>query len=364
MPATSLPPPPPCSSAFFSLCSPSLLCSSRPRVADSSLKYAFGYLLCAAFARALVDTTSEAWRPLFWFAACPPVLLIIWRLWLPETDVYQERVRVRDTVGHGVVKDSVGAVFLREGKVALRRHWILLTYLVLLMAGFNFMSHGTQDLYPTMLANELGFSSTKVTVTQVVANLGAMLGGTTVGFLSQSIGRRFTILLCCIGGAALLYPYGFVKTEAIMAAAFFEQFMVQGAWGVIPIHLMELVPGAFRAFAVGTSYQLGNLASSASSTIEARLGERFPLPPTPSGTSRYDYGKVICIFSACVYLYVAVLTLLGPEHLRKKFDVVHDMDAREAVGADTVENIVGWHDDEHAHKLSDVEKTRASQAAE
>ncbi|KAM4062099.1 major facilitator superfamily protein [Hirsutella rhossiliensis] len=297
--------------------------------------YAFGYLLCAAFARALVNTTPHEWRPLYWFGACPPVLFIAWRLVLPETLNYRERERVRNEARlAGSDASSAGAVFLSEGKVALRRHWLLLTYLVLLMAGFNFMSHGSQDLYPTMLENQLGFSATEVTVTQVVSNLGAMLGGSVVGFCSQSVGRRLSILVCCVVGGALLYPYSFVGTTSIMAAAFFQQFCVQGAWGVIPIHLMELSPGAFRTFVVGTSYQLGNLVSSASSTIEARLGERFPLPPTDDGVKRYEYGKVICIFMACVYVYVIVLTVIGPEHLHRKLDVAHDEDAKAVVGAD------------------------------
>ncbi|KAK1759030.1 sugar transporter family protein [Echria macrotheca] len=291
--------------------------------------YAFGYLLAAAFARGLVDTTPHGWRPLFWFGACPPVLIILWRLVLPETGVYRQREQMRrNAKARG---DDVSRTFLREGKVALRHHWLLLVYLVLLMAGFNFMSHGSQDLYPTMLQNQFNFSANGVTITQVVANLGAMLGGTVVGFASQVFGRRLSIMVMCVVGGALLYPYTFVSSNAIMAAAFFEQFCVQGAWGVIPIHLMELSPGAFRTFVVGTSYQLGNLVSSASSTIESTIGERFPLPPRGKET-RYDYGKVICIFMGCVYVYVIVLTLIGPEHLRRKFDVSHDADAREAVG--------------------------------
>ncbi|KAF7556178.1 hypothetical protein G7Z17_g1580 [Cylindrodendrum hubeiense] len=308
--------------------------------------YAFGYLLCAAFARGLVDTTSHGWRPLFWFGAGPPVLFIIARLMLPETVAYRERQQV----------------FLKEGKVALKHHWLLLSYLVLLMAGFNFMSHGSQDLYPTMLENQLGFSKNKITVTQVVANLGAMLGGTVVGFCSQSVGRRFSIICCCIVGGALLYPYTFIHKDAIIAAAFFQQFCVQGAWGVIPIHLMELSPGAFRTFVVGTSYQLGNLVSSASSTIEARLGENFPLEDNAEGESRYDYGKVICIFMGCVYAYVIVLTLIGPENLRGKFDVAHDSDAREVVGAEVLEHArIGRRGDEESEpRISDGEKPEVS----
>lgn len=95
--------------------------------------YAFGYLLATAFARGLVNTTSHGWRPLFWFGAGPPVLIIIFRLCLPETDAYKERVLVRNERG------NIGATFIAEGKVALREHWLLLIYLVLLMAGFNFM---------------------------------------------------------------------------------------------------------------------------------------------------------------------------------------------------------------------------------
>lgn len=261
---------------------------------------------------------------------------------LPETNTYLERERLRKEARHDET-EGVGKVFIKEGKVALKHHWLLLTYLVLLMAGFNFMSHGSQDLYPTMLENQLEFSKNKITVTQVVANLGAMLGGTVVGFSSQSLGRRFSIICCCIVGAALLYPYGFVRSEAIMAAAFFQQFCVQGAWGVIPIHLMELSPGAFRTFVVGTSYQLGNLVSSASSTIEARLGENFPLEDSAKGDSRYDYGKVICIFMACVYVYVILLTFVGPEHLRRKFDVASDADAMEVAGDAAMKNVAGRH---------------------
>lgn len=105
--------------------------------------YAFGYLLATAFARGLVDTTPHGWRPLFWFGACPPVLIIVYRLLLPETNVHQQRESVRRTaVAQGA---SVGRTFLLEGRVALRRHWVLLAYLVLLMAGFNFMSHGSQE---------------------------------------------------------------------------------------------------------------------------------------------------------------------------------------------------------------------------
>ncbi|KAJ5191367.1 uncharacterized protein N7498_010352 [Penicillium cinerascens] len=299
-------------------------CPSEARGIISGLLqqgYAFGYLLATAFARGLVDTTSHGWRPLYWFAACPPVLIIAFRLCLPETETFRRRQAAREEARGGVA-----ASFISEGKVALKRHWLLLIYLVLLMAGFNFMSHGSQDLYPTMLETQFNFSKNAVTVTQVVANLGALTGGTLCGWASQIFGRRFSIIVISIVGGALLYPYTFVTSHNVIAAAFFEQFMVQGAWGVIPIHLMELSPGPIRTFVVGTSYQLGNLVSSASSTIESTIGERFPLPATKESAHRYDYGKVICIFMGCVYAYTIIVTFIGPERLGRNFDAEHDAD--------------------------------------
>lgn len=289
--------------------------------------YAFGYLLATAFARALVNTTSHGWRPLYWFGACPPVLFIAFRLCLPETQAYQEREQFREANG------NIAGTFIDEAKVAVKRHWMVLLYMILIMAGFNFMSHGSQDLYPTLLKNQYKFSANAVTVTQVVSNLGAIAGGTVVGYVSQSLGRRFCIIVMSIIGGALLYPYTFVSNEKIMAAAFFEQFCVQGAWGVIPIYLMELSPGSFRTVVVGSAYQLGNLVSSASSTIETTIGERFPLPPLvkEDGTevARYKYGTVMCIFMGCVYGYVIILALLGPENKGGSFDAEHDQDLAE-----------------------------------
>ncbi|KAE8324449.1 major facilitator superfamily domain-containing protein [Aspergillus sergii] len=284
--------------------------------------YAFGYLLATAFARALVNTTSHGWRPYFWFAACPPVLIIAFRLCLPETQAFRNRQAARESC------DNATGQFISDARAALRHHWLLLIYMVLLTSGLNFVSHGSQDLYPTMLENDFNFSSDAVTVTQVVANLGAMTGGTTVGYCSQIFGRRFSMILICIVGGALVYPYTYTRGHAVIAVSFFEQFCVQGAWSVIPIYLLELSPVAFQTFVVGSAYQFGNLASSASSTIESTIGERFPLPPwrKADGTvvDRYHYGKVMCIFMGAAYAYSILLLLVGPEKKGRSTDGVAD----------------------------------------
>ena len=132
--------------------------------------YAFGYLLATVFSRALVNTKPHEWRPLYWSGACPLILLIVFRWFLPETDTYNQRSQVRNATG------NMTSTFIQEGQIALHRHWKVLAYSVLLMTGFNFMSHGSQDLYPTMLTNQYNKSANAVTVIQVVANLGAMAG--------------------------------------------------------------------------------------------------------------------------------------------------------------------------------------------
>lgn len=272
--------------------------------------YALGYLLCVVFTRAIADTSPYGWRALFWFGSGPPVLIIIFRFFLPETETYL--ASKANAEAQGIEKKFWGGL-----KTTFKSYWLMFIYLVILMAGFNFMSHGSQDLYPTMLKNQLHFSKDRSTVTNCVANFGAMAGGLIIGHFSTAIGRRLSIIISCIIGGALIYPWAFVRSSAgTNAGVFFLQFFVQGAWGVIPIHLSELSPPALRSSMVGIAYQLGNLASSASSTIEAKIGERFPLTNAQGKTETgfYDYGKVMAIFMGCVFGFVLIVTLVGPEN--------------------------------------------------
>lgn len=182
-----------------------------------------------------------------------------------------------------------------------------------------------------MLTAQLGFSANASTVINSVANLGALVGGITLGHLSEFVGRRLTIMLACVVGGALIYPWAFSQGTNINAAVFFMQFCVQGAWGVIPIYLSECSPPQFRAFIVGVAYQLGNLVSSASSTIESTVGERFPLKG-PNGqvvVNKYDYAKVMAILMGCVFGYVLLVIFVGPEFRHRALltdDAVHHLE--------------------------------------
>ncbi|KAJ5443943.1 uncharacterized protein N7458_007815 [Penicillium daleae] len=252
--------------------------------------YMFGYLLATVFSRALFSTPQ----------------------------------RLRNELGN-----QATTTFIQEGKEAVRNHGLIFVYLFLFAAGINFMSHGSQDLYTTMLKVQYGFSSTQVTITQIIANIGAIFGGTLCWWVSQIIGRRLSIIIISIIGGALIYPYTFVKGNAMITSAFFEQFMVQGIAAIVPIHMLELSPASSCTFVVGVAYQLGNLASSASSTIESTIGEHFPLHSTGPGQHRYNYGNVICIFLGCGFAYLILIALVGPERLGRRFDPEEDSDVVE-----------------------------------
>lgn len=192
--------------------------------------YAFGYLLAAVFNLAITNNNPHGWRALYWFGAGPPVLLILWRMYLPETNAFYTLKAERKSVGH----ENVARGFLKQAIPTIKKRGFRLIYLVLLMAGFNFMSHGSQDLYPTFLERQLGFSTGKTTVTTVVANLGAICGGAFVGHVSTFLGRRLSIIISACVGATIIPAWILVRNNGIMAAAFFEQFCVQGAWGSLP----------------------------------------------------------------------------------------------------------------------------------
>jgi SHS family lactate transporter-like MFS transporter len=282
--------------------------------------YATGYLLAAAFYRALVPTTSHGWRSLFWFGAGPPLLIIAFRLWLPETNHFQvmkaeREARIRNQQqGQGDEPRATGLrAFIVDSGKALKANWVLFVYLVVLMTGFNSCSHGSQDFYPTFLKDQVEMNATQTTVVTVVGQLGALLGGATIGYISTFFGRRLTMICACIFGGSIIPAYILPRNMSLVASAFFQQFFVGGVWGPIPIHLLELCPNALRSLMVGLTYQLGNLASSASATIQSVIGERFPLPPAANGTKRFDYGRVIAIFMGAVWAYMLVFLLLGPE---------------------------------------------------
>ena len=257
--------------------------------------YATGYLL-AAITFFLVYP-HFGWRAMFFVGAAPALLVLYIRSFVPESDAWknQKARKVGET----------GNLWL-----AFRRQPSLFIYAIVLMAAFNFMSHGSQDLYPTFLRDQHGFNVGTVTLLAVIANVGAILGGSIFGGLSQSWGRRRAIVTSAIVGIFAIPLWVFAPSVALLAVgAFVLQFFVQGAWGVIPVHLNELSPGEVRGTFPGFTYQLGNLISAGAAQIEGSFAKHtFPL-----ANGDADYGKALAVIMLVVFSAVAIITAVGKE---------------------------------------------------
>jgi SHS family lactate transporter-like MFS transporter len=269
-------------------------------------------MLAAAFYRALVPTTPHGWRSLFWFGAAPPVLIIAFRWALPETNSFKVMKAQRRAAGEESNKVTLKESLKVTGRTCYQ-NWVLLVYMTFLMAFFSFCSHGSQDFYPTFLKTQANMSATNTSLITIIGQLGALTGGITVGYISTFFGNRLTIICASLLGAAAVPGFVLPRGMNILAGTFFQQLLVGGAWGPIPVHLVELSPPAIKSLSVGLTAQLGNLASAGSSTIQATMAKRFPLPPTESYAHRYDYGLVILIFLEIAWACIFLTALLGPE---------------------------------------------------
>jgi SHS family lactate transporter-like MFS transporter len=221
--------------------------------------YAVGYLMAALVYGTVFRLTG--WRGMFVIGALPAFLVIYIRTKVDESPAWLQG-QVSRTAERRLGKD----IFTYVGTFI---------FLVMLMFSFNSFSHGTQDLYPTFLQKDHRFTPQTVGLIAIVANLGALLGGILFGTWSEKIGRRRAIMIAALLTIPLIPLWAYSHTVPMLAlGGFLMQFMVQGAWGVIPAHLNELSPPAVRGTFPGFAYQLGNLLSSRNVVVQARLAER------------------------------------------------------------------------------------------
>jgi SHS family lactate transporter-like MFS transporter len=230
------------------------------------------------------------WRGMFVVGALPALLVFYIRRNVPESPDWKAR-------GPQERRVSVGA--------AISRNLPLTVYAVILMTAFNFFSHGTQDLYPSVvLGGQHKFSTSTVSTIAVVYNIGAMLGGIFFGTLSQRIGRRLAIGIASLLSLAAIPLWAFGATPvSIGFGAFLMQFFVQGAWGVIPVYLNELSPAAIRGTFPGVVYQLGNFIASGNARIQAGIGVSMG----------HDYGWALAGVAGLAAIVIAVLVAFGRE---------------------------------------------------
>ena len=256
--------------------------------------YAFGFLL-AAIVYWLVFP-HFGWRGLFVAGAMPALLVLFIRTKVPESPAWQRQKA-------GLARAS------RPLSETIRQHWRLFVYAVLLMTAFNCMSHGTQDLYPTFLQKQCGLNVSQVRNVSVIYSLGAICGGTFFGALSQTWGRRRSIIAAAAIGILLIPAWIFSPSLGMLiVGGFCMQFMVQGAWGVVPVHLNELSPPEMRGTFPGFAYQLGNLFAAPIAVIEAKLAEQFPTTTGGAG-----YAMSLGIITLIVFIGLISLTALGRE---------------------------------------------------
>jgi SHS family lactate transporter-like MFS transporter len=257
--------------------------------------YSLGYLLAALASLLVTGLLDLSWRWLFGLSIIPALISLLIRTRVRESEVWRD-TRSQMQATNASLRDVV------LNPAVLRRF----AYLVLLMTAFNWMSHGTQDVYPTFLkAHEdggLGLAATTATWIVVLYNIGATIGGVTFGALSQRFGRRYTIAFCALLGLPIVPLFAWSSSAGWLAlGAFLMQIVVQGAWGVIPAHLTEMSPDTIRGFYPGVTYQLGNCLAA------------FNLPIQESLASSHGYPFALTATVVPVLIAVAGLTLLGKE---------------------------------------------------
>lgn len=245
--------------------------------------YAVGYLLAAA--AFFFVFPRFGWRPLFFIGGLPALLTIYIRSKVPESQAWE---RTRPTT--------------RDVVRAIRSNLAPLGYLVVLMTVMNFVSHGTQDLYPTFLQKQRGLDTRTVAMIAVIFNVGALLGGVAFGYFSDRWGRR-SAMASALALAAALIPFWIYPGSLglLTAGAFLMQFMVQGAWGIVPAHLAELSPPQVRGLFSGLAYQSGVFFASFAAFGQAVLAESFGYASAMAGTA------------AVVTVTAMVVVLLGSE---------------------------------------------------
>jgi SHS family lactate transporter-like MFS transporter len=227
------------------------------------------------------------WRPLFFLGSIPALLLVLLiRFGVKESEVWK-RSKSRDWSEQ-----------FRE----VASHWKLFLYLLAFMTMMLFASHGTQDMYPTFLQRQWHFSPMRRSAITGLSGVAAILGGVIVGHLSDRWGRRRAIITAFILGIAVIPLWAFAPNQMfLILGALLMQFMVQGAWGVIPAHLAELSPNSVRAFLPGFAYQSAGVLASSVVYIEALYAQKS------------NYPTAMALTALSVFILASIMAALGRE---------------------------------------------------
>lgn len=255
--------------------------------------YAAGNVLAAVLYFFFFDLLG--WRLLFILSSLPAVPLVLYILFfVKESTVWQQRAKIK--LGWG------------EQHREILSHWRLFLYLLVFMTAMMFASHGTQDMYPTFLQREWHMSPSRRATITAISGIGAIVGGLAFGYFSDKKGRRRAIITAFILGAAIIPLWAYAPNQAVLiVGAFLMQFMVQGAWGVIPAHLSELSPDSVRALLPGLAYQSAGIIASTVVYIEAIYAQRT------------SYATAMALTAISVFVVAAFMAWIGRERHGQRF---------------------------------------------
>jgi SHS family lactate transporter-like MFS transporter len=247
--------------------------------------YAAGYLLAAVAAYFMLDRFG--WRPMFFLGGLPALLALFIRFAVRESEVWQKtRAESWSHLGRSIASN-----------------WKLWIYLTILMACMNLSSHGTQDIFPTFMKSYRHMDPRMYSEVVITMMIGAIGGGAMFGLASDRFGRRAMMIVAFIGALLVIAPWAFgSRLPTIVTGAFLMQFMVQGAWGIVPAHISELSPDQVRGFLPGFSYQCGNLIAASIAWVQVSLVERG-----------HPYPHVMATTAAMIFLMAIIVTAAGKE---------------------------------------------------
>ena len=260
--------------------------------------YPTGYFIASLVYYLLFDHIG--WRGIFFVGIAPALLVFLIRMHVQESPVHRALA----------AKPRVSPL------AEIARNWKIALYLVVLMTAFNFFSHGTQDQYPTFLQKQHGFDTHLTGTLTAIMNLGAIVGGISFGIWSERIGRRRAIVTASLLALPVIPLWAFSSTPLLLGlGAFLIQVAVQGAWGIVPVHLNELSPAMARGLFPGFAYQLGNLIASRNAPFQAWFAAQ----------NGGNYGLALALVAGITAVVIAACSAIGPE--RKNVDFMPDQRA-------------------------------------
>ncbi|KAI1625873.1 major facilitator superfamily domain-containing protein [Exophiala viscosa] len=280
--------------------------------------YAMGYVLAAMVTIVGMPDTTYGYRVVFYAGAGFSAVVTIIIMCIPESAIFAKGlIEGNDGMTTGINPKKRVALFFRDARLAARQNWKMSLYCVLFTSIYNWMTHACQDIYPSYLKVQKGFTPRQASLAAILGQCGAIIGRPLAGYYSQFFGRRLTSIVgICLAWAFIplfTLPTGY---SAIMAGTFCLLFFVNASWGIMPILLNEYSPPQFRAVFPGTVYQLGNMFSAPAAQSQTAAASDWIKNGKP------NYSQVMTIFMCVLFASAIAVCACGPERLGSHFEVI------------------------------------------